>query len=161
MAIASTNPATGEGVERFEELTAGQLEDKLALAAAAAESYRLTSVEDGAGWLRAAADRLESEADDVAELIVTEMGKTLRAARQEVAKCVGGLRFQAGHGPEFLHDVDGDGESVGARRTYVTAMSSPVPSSTATPPATRRSPSAESDAVATAANCRTSACASS
>ncbi|MFF9376606.1 NADP-dependent succinic semialdehyde dehydrogenase [Streptomyces griseoluteus] len=120
MAIASTNPATGEVVERFEELTAGQLEDRLARAAAAAESYRLTSVEDRAGWLRAAADRLESEADGVAELIVTEMGKTLRAARQEVAKCVAGLRFYAEHGPEFLRDVDGDGESVGARRTYVT-----------------------------------------
>ncbi|QBJ93280.1 NADP-dependent succinic semialdehyde dehydrogenase [Streptomyces seoulensis] len=118
MAIASTNPATGEIVERFEELTAGQLEDRLARAAA--ESYRLTSVEDRAGWLRAAADHLENEADDVAELIVTEMGKTLRAARQEVAKCVAGLRFYAEHGPGFLRDVDGDGESVGARHTYVT-----------------------------------------
>ncbi|MFG3125040.1 NADP-dependent succinic semialdehyde dehydrogenase [Streptomyces sp. NPDC048201] len=120
MAIASTNPATGEVVERFEELTADQLEDRLARAAAAAESYRLTSVEDRAGWLRAAADLLESEADDVAGMIVTEMGKTLRAARQEVAKCVAGLRYYAKHGPEFLRDVEGDCESVGARRAYVT-----------------------------------------
>ncbi|WP_130337110.1 aldehyde dehydrogenase family protein [Streptomyces sp. BK022] len=46
MAIASTNPTSGEVVERFEELTADQLEDRPA---------------------RATADRLESEADDVAE----------------------------------------------------------------------------------------------
>ncbi|MEU6816685.1 NADP-dependent succinic semialdehyde dehydrogenase [Streptomyces sp. NPDC046860] len=120
MGIASTNPATGEVFERFDELTEEQLEDKLARAAAAAESYRLTSIDDRAAWLRAAADRLESEADTVAALIVSEMGKTLRAARAEVAKCVAGLRFYAERGPAFLRDVAGDGESVGARSTYVT-----------------------------------------
>ncbi|MFJ3642868.1 NADP-dependent succinic semialdehyde dehydrogenase [Streptomyces sp. NPDC090108] len=120
MAIESTNPATGEVFERFDELTAGQLEEKLARAAAAAESYRSTSVEDRAGWLRAAADRLEGEADTVAALIVSEMGKTFRAAQAEVAKCVAGLRFYAEHGPGFLQDAEGDGASVGARSTYVT-----------------------------------------
>ncbi|MFG2946409.1 NADP-dependent succinic semialdehyde dehydrogenase [Streptomyces adustus] len=120
MAIASTNPATGEVVERFDELTADQLDDKLARAAAAAASYRLTSVEDRAGWLKAAADHLEGEAGDVAALIVSEMGKTYQAARAEVAKCVSGLRFYADRGPAFLRNVDGDGGKVGARSTYVT-----------------------------------------
>ncbi|MER8017378.1 hypothetical protein ACIQ7S_28165 [Streptomyces griseoluteus] len=49
MAVASTKPTTDEVAERFDELTAGQLEDRPARAAAAAESYRLTSVEDRAG----------------------------------------------------------------------------------------------------------------
>lgn len=120
MAIASTNPVTGEVVERFDELTAEQLEDRLARAATAAGSYRLTSTEDRAGWLRSAADRLEGQTDEVAALIVSEMGKTFRSAQEEVAKCVRGLRFYAEHGPGFLRNVDGDGRGVGARSTYVT-----------------------------------------
>ncbi|MFD7873424.1 NADP-dependent succinic semialdehyde dehydrogenase [Streptomyces sp. NPDC059766] len=120
MAIATTNPATGEVVATFDELAAAELEDKLARAAAAAASYRLTDVEDRAGWLRSAADRLEADTDKVAVMIVAEMGKTYRSAQDEVAKCVRGLRFYAEHGPGYLRDVNGDGESVGARSTFVT-----------------------------------------
>lgn len=68
-----------------------------------------------------AADRLENESDAVARLLTTEMGKTLKAAREEVAKCVLGLRFYAAEVPGFLQDRQGDGQSVvGAKQTYVT-----------------------------------------
>ncbi|MFE3105060.1 NADP-dependent succinic semialdehyde dehydrogenase [Nocardia tengchongensis] len=120
MAIATTSPVTGEVLRKFDELTPEELEDKLARAAAAATSYRLTSVEQRAGWLRRAAERLEQEAQSVSRMITTEMGKTLRAAEQEVAKCVHGLRFYADQGPAFLRDVSGDAGRVGAKRTFVT-----------------------------------------
>ncbi|MFF4111895.1 NADP-dependent succinic semialdehyde dehydrogenase [Streptomyces sp. NPDC001714] len=120
MAIATTSPVTGEVLRRFDELTPEELEDKLARAAAAAASYRLTSVEQRAEWLQHAADRLEKEVESVSEMITTEMGKTFRAAEQEVAKCVHGLRFYATEGPAFLRDLEGDGERVGARQTFVT-----------------------------------------
>ncbi|MER6439525.1 NADP-dependent succinic semialdehyde dehydrogenase [Streptomyces sp. NPDC001185] len=120
MAIATTSPVTGEVIKSFDELTPDQLEDKLARAAAAAVAYRLTSVEDRAGWLDRAADRLEKDADDVSRMITTEMGKTLRAAREEVAKCVHGLRFYATEGPRFLRDLPGDAGRVGAKQTFVT-----------------------------------------
>ncbi|GAB3203442.1 NADP-dependent succinic semialdehyde dehydrogenase [Nocardia tengchongensis] len=120
MAIATTSPVTGEVLRKFDELTPEELEDKLARAAAAAISYRLTSVEQRAGWLRRAAERLEQEAQSVSRMITTEMGKTLRAAEQEVAKCVHGLRFYADQGPAFLRDVSGDAGRVGAKRTFVT-----------------------------------------
>ncbi|MFE4548827.1 aldehyde dehydrogenase family protein [Streptomyces sp. NPDC056785] len=83
-------------------------------------AYRLTSVEDRAGWLDRAADQLEKDADDVSRMITTEMGKTLRAAREEVAKCVHGLRFYATEGPGFLRDLPGDAGRVGAKQTFVT-----------------------------------------
>ena len=51
MAIAATSPVTGEILKSFDELTSEELEAKLARAAAAAESYRLTSVEQRAGWV--------------------------------------------------------------------------------------------------------------
>jgi succinate-semialdehyde dehydrogenase / glutarate-semialdehyde dehydrogenase len=120
MAIATTSPVTGEVLKSFDELSPEELEDKLARAAAAAASYRLTSVEQRAGWLNQAADNLEKDADSVSRLITTEMGKTLRAAKEEVAKCVRGLRFYAAEGPAFLKDLPGNARSVGAKQTYVT-----------------------------------------
>jgi succinate-semialdehyde dehydrogenase / glutarate-semialdehyde dehydrogenase len=120
MAIATISPVTGEVLKEFDELSAEELEDRLARAAAAASTYRLTAVEQRVGWLRAAADVLERDADEVSELITTEIGKTLRSAHQEVGKCVASLRFYADNGPTFLRDVDGAAETVGARRTYVT-----------------------------------------
>ncbi|MEU9456494.1 NADP-dependent succinic semialdehyde dehydrogenase [Streptomyces sp. NPDC048277] len=120
MAIATTDPVTGEVLKSFDELTPEQLDEKLARAAAAAAEYRLTSVEQRAGWLGRAADVLEKDADAVSRMITTEMGKTLKAAQEEVAKCVRGLRFYSAEGPGFLRDQQGDAESVGARQTFVT-----------------------------------------
>ena len=99
-------------------LTPEELEDKLARAAAAAESYRLTSVEQRAGWLAKAADNLENEADSVSKMITAEMGKTYRAAQDEVAKSVRGLRFYAEEGPGFLKALPGDGARVGGLRHH-------------------------------------------
>src|SRR5689334_24020332 len=102
MAIATVNPATGETVQTFDPLSPADLEDKLARAAAAAATYRLTSVDDRIGWLRAAADVLDRETDDVARLMTLEMGKTLSAAKAEATKCARALRYYAEHGPAFL-----------------------------------------------------------
>jgi len=120
MAIATIDPATGETVQTFDSLTPGELEDKLARAAAAARTYRLTSVEDRTGWLRAAADVLDREADEVARLMTLEMGKTLVAAKAEAAKCARALRHYAEHGPAFLQPRPADAEAVGATQAYVT-----------------------------------------
>jgi len=120
MAIQTVSPLTGEVLENFDELTPEQLEDKLARAAIAAESYRLTTIEQRVGWLRQAADHLEKQADSVSALITTEMGKTYRAAQQEVAKSVHGLRFYATHGPAYLTDLPADAAGVGAKKSFVT-----------------------------------------
>ncbi|WP_197379853.1 NADP-dependent succinic semialdehyde dehydrogenase [Mycolicibacterium mengxianglii] len=120
MAIATVSPVTGEVLKSFDELTPEQLEDKLARAAAAAAKYRLTTIEQRVEWLGRAADNLEKDADTVSKLIVTEMGKTYRAAQEEVAKCVHGLRFYAEQGPGFLRALPNEAGSVNAKQTYVT-----------------------------------------
>ncbi|SDQ05083.1 NADP-dependent succinic semialdehyde dehydrogenase [Quadrisphaera sp. DSM 44207] len=119
MAIATTNPATGETLRTFDALGEEALEDRLARAAAAFARYRLTGVEERAGWLRSAADVLEADAADVAALMTTEMGKTLAASKAEVAKCATALRYYAEHGPAFLAPRPADADAVGARRAYV------------------------------------------
>ncbi len=118
MAIATTDPRTGAVLTTFDDLTPDQLEDKLARAAAAAATYRLTSYEERAGWLRAAADVLDRRTDEIAELMTLEMGKTKKASAAEIGKCASGLRFYAEHGAAFLADEPTDAAAVGATRAY-------------------------------------------
>jgi len=118
MAIATTDPRTGEVRKRFDDLRPGELEDRLARAAAAAASYRLTSYDERAGWLRAAADVLDRRTDAVAALMSLEMGKTVQAAAAEIAKCAAACRFYAEHAAAFLADEPVDPAAVGAVRAY-------------------------------------------
>jgi succinate-semialdehyde dehydrogenase / glutarate-semialdehyde dehydrogenase len=119
MAIATINPATGETLKTYEPLSDEALEEKLSRAATARESYRLTSPQERAGWLRAAADVLDADAGAVAELMTTEMGKTLASAKAEVAKCAKALRWYAEHGPAMLEPPSRDAAAVGAQQAYV------------------------------------------
>jgi len=119
MAIATINPTTGETLKTFDPLSDAALEEKLARAAAAAASYRRTTPDQRAGWLRSAADVLDAGTDAVAELMTTEMGKTLASARAEVGKCAAALRWYAEHGPALLEPQRYDAEAVGATEAYV------------------------------------------
>ncbi len=120
MAIATVNPATGETVKTYGEMSEADVERCLAVAAAAAASYRLTSFDARAGWMRQAAGILDDEQDQIAAMMTTEMGKTLAAARQEVAKCAAACRYYATHASGFLADEAADAQAVGAARAYVT-----------------------------------------
>jgi succinate-semialdehyde dehydrogenase/glutarate-semialdehyde dehydrogenase len=119
MAIATINPTTGETIKTYEPLSDEALEEKIARAASAYAGYRLTPVEDRVRWLRSAADVLEGDTDSVAELMTTEMGKTLASAKAEVGKCVKALRYYAEHGPAFLEPERKDAAAVGAVDAYV------------------------------------------
>jgi len=118
MAIATTDPRTGQVLRTFDDLTPAELEDRLARAHAAEGSYRRTTYEQRASWLRAAADVLHRRSDEVATLMTLEMGKTKKASLAEIGKCVTGLRYYADHGAEFLADEPVDAASVGATEAY-------------------------------------------
>ena len=120
MAIATINPATGQTVKTYDEMSEADVERCLAAAAAAHQSYRLTSFDERAGWMHRAAAILDSEQDQIAAMMTTEMGKTLAAARQEVAKCANACRYYAEHAAGFLADEPADAAAVGAERAYVT-----------------------------------------
>src|SRR5215218_1986786 len=118
MAIATINPATGETLKAYEPLSEQALEEKLARAADAWARYRLTTPEQRAGWLAAAAAVLDEDEGPVAELMTTEMGKTLASAKAEVAKCAKALRWYAEHGPALLEPERKDAEAVKATEAY-------------------------------------------
>ena len=119
MAIATINPATGETLKTYDELSEAEVQRCLATAAAAHASYRLTSFADRAAWMRRAADILDDENEQIATMMVTEMGKTLVAARAEVTKCATACRYYAEHAEGYLADEPADAAAVGASGAWV------------------------------------------
>jgi succinate-semialdehyde dehydrogenase/glutarate-semialdehyde dehydrogenase len=119
VAIQTLNPATGDVLKTFDALSTEELEAKLARAAAAERSYPRTSFAERAGWMRAAADVLDADRADIARTMTTEMGKTVKSAEAEAAKCATGMRFYADHAEAFLADEPlADASAVGASRVF-------------------------------------------
>ncbi|MBZ5612829.1 MAG: NAD-dependent succinate-semialdehyde dehydrogenase [Acidobacteriia bacterium] len=116
MAIATTNPATGEVVKSFEPLTGAQIEQKLQLAASAFRSHRQTSFAERAGKMMRAAEILEKEKDECARLMTLEMGKPLKAAVGEALKSATGCRYYAEHAEKFMAD---EIVEAGAKRSFI------------------------------------------
>ena len=114
--IASINPATGETLRTFEPLIDRQVEDRLARAEAAYQSYRKTTYSDRKRWLTAAADILENERDRLGAIMTTEMGKPIGAARAEAAKCATACRYYVENGERLLADEPVD---LGAGRSFI------------------------------------------
>jgi succinate-semialdehyde dehydrogenase / glutarate-semialdehyde dehydrogenase len=116
MAIASTNPATGELLKSFEALSPDQIEQKLQLATSAFQRHRRTSFAERARMMLCAAEILEKEKDECARLMTLEMGKTLRSAAAEAAKSASGCRYYAENAERFLAD---EVVETGAKRSFI------------------------------------------
>ena len=113
---ATVTPATGEVVRRFEPLNDREIEDKLACADRAYQSYRRTSFADRARWLTRAAEILEADRDRLGRLMTLETGKPITAARAEAAKCALACRYYVEHGERLLADETVD---MGAGRACI------------------------------------------
>ena len=116
MAIATINPATGEVVKTFEALTAEQIEQKLQRAVKAFHAHRKTTFADRAAKMLRAAEILEKEKDECGRLMTLEMGKPLRAAVAEAAKCTTACRYYAENAGKFLAD---EIVETGAKRSFI------------------------------------------
>ena len=117
MAISTVNPATGEELKTFEELTGEQVEQKVQLADETFREYRKTSFEERSRMLLRAADILEEEAEDFARIMTMEMGKTFVSAVGEANKCARGCRYYAENAEKFLEEeaLDFDGARTSIR----------------------------------------------
>lgn len=102
MAIAVTNPATGEVIETFEPHDEAEVERRIAAAQSAFVALRDTTFAERAGWMRKAAELLEADVDEMARTITIEMGRPLAQSRAEVLKCARGCRFYADNAEDFL-----------------------------------------------------------
>ena len=116
MAIATTNPATGEVLKTFDPLTASQIEAKLALAAQTFTTFKKLPFAARAAMMNKAADLLEAEKEAIAKLMTLEMGKTFKSAVDEAVKCAWACRYYAEKAEKFLADEIVD---TGAAKSYV------------------------------------------
>jgi succinate-semialdehyde dehydrogenase / glutarate-semialdehyde dehydrogenase len=116
-AIASINPATGQTIRTFSPISDQELEAKLQLAVDAYERHRQTPIRERTRMLGRAAEILEREKEDFGRLMVTEMGKTLKAAVEEATKCAWGCRYYVENAERFLADEPVD---TGAAKTFIT-----------------------------------------
>src|SRR4029079_7913635 len=113
--MLSKNPATGEELARFDELSPHELETKLERARAAFARHRRKSfAERGAAMTRAAAI-LERDKQRVGALMTQEMGKTLKSAIAEAEKCASACRYYAEHAERHLAD---DAVATDAAKSY-------------------------------------------
>src|SRR5947208_14174343 len=97
MSIRSINPATGETLKSFDELSEPQIDESLTRAANAFRNSRRTRLADRSSMMLRVAEILENEKNDFARLMTAEMGKPLKAAVQEAEKCAWVGRYYAGH----------------------------------------------------------------
>jgi succinate-semialdehyde dehydrogenase / glutarate-semialdehyde dehydrogenase len=104
MAIATINPATGQLLKTFAQLSDAQIAEKLQRASGAFSEYRKLSFAARAGMMVKAAAILDQEKEAFGRLMTTEMGKPFRAAVDEAAKCAWACRYYAENAERFLAD---------------------------------------------------------
>jgi succinate-semialdehyde dehydrogenase / glutarate-semialdehyde dehydrogenase len=99
--ISSINPATGDTLRTYDEHSDGEIEERIARAAATFTRWRVSAVAERAAILRRAAELLEERKDAYGRLMTLEMGKPLRAGVEEAVKCAWGCRYYADHAAAF------------------------------------------------------------
>jgi succinate-semialdehyde dehydrogenase/glutarate-semialdehyde dehydrogenase len=102
MAIESVNPASGETIRTYEELTPSAASDIVDRVHEAFLEWRRTAFAARATALRAAARQLRDRTESHARLMALEMGKPLREGRAEVEKCAWVCEYYAEHAEGFL-----------------------------------------------------------
>jgi succinate-semialdehyde dehydrogenase / glutarate-semialdehyde dehydrogenase len=116
MAIATINPATGQVMKSFDALSGAAIEAKLQKAIETFATYRHVPFAQRAVWMLKAASILENEKEAFAKVMTTEMGKTLRSAVDEAAKCAWVCRYYAENAEGFLAD---EVIETGAKKSYI------------------------------------------
>ncbi|HVU47503.1 MAG TPA: aldehyde dehydrogenase family protein, partial [Terracidiphilus sp.] len=116
MSIATVNPATGEVIREFPELSDKEIEQKIRRAWATYQEYRKTPLAERARLLSRAAEILERDKEKFGRTMTLEMGKTLKSAIAEAAKCATACRYYAENGEKLLAD---EVVETGAKRSFV------------------------------------------
>ncbi|MCX4913245.1 MULTISPECIES: NADP-dependent succinic semialdehyde dehydrogenase [unclassified Streptomyces] len=122
MAIATVNPANGETLKTYDALGAEEIERRLAAAEATFRSYRTTSFAERARLMHRAAELLEQDQDEIGRVMTVEMGKPVKQARAEAAKCAKAMHWYADRAEGLLadeHPDAADAKDSGASRVLV------------------------------------------
>jgi succinate-semialdehyde dehydrogenase/glutarate-semialdehyde dehydrogenase len=116
MTLKSINPATEDILKEFTPLTGAQIDQALDRAVETFQSYHRISFAERSQWMLNAAEILESGQEKFGRLMTTEMGKPIKAARAEAAKCAWACRYYAENAERFLAAED---VQTNASRSYI------------------------------------------
>src|SRR5437588_1800841 len=116
MAIASTNPATGEKLKEFSAFSGAEIEKRLKRAEHAFQQHRREFFPTRAQLIVSFSTFLDREKKELARTMTLEMGKLFRASVEEIEKCERGCRYYAENAERFLED---EAAQTNARRSYV------------------------------------------
>lgn len=122
MPIATVNPANGETLKTYEAMGEEEIERRLQLAEATFRTYRMSRFVDRGRLLLQAANLLDEDQQDIGRIMTTEMGKPVKQARAEAAKCARAMRWYAEHAEALLADeepAESDVTDSGASRVRV------------------------------------------
>jgi len=114
--MTSVNPATGEVLGRYDELSDPELEARLARAAQTFRAWRRRPFAERATSAARAGEVLEQRKEHWGRLMTLEMGKTFKSAVAEAEKCAWACRFYAENAERFLADEE---VKASATRSYV------------------------------------------
>jgi succinate-semialdehyde dehydrogenase / glutarate-semialdehyde dehydrogenase len=111
--ITSLNPATGEEIRRYPEMTPDEVNAAINAAHEAYRSWRERSFSQRAAPMKQAAEILRERAGEYAVLMAEEMGKPVRDGRAEAEKCAWVCDYYADNAAAFLgrEDVTTDASS--------------------------------------------------
>src|SRR5689334_21761173 len=102
MTIEAINPATGERLQSYDEISISDAHQAVEAAHEAFLEWRRTSLTTRASLMRAAAQILRRNAVEYGRLMAQEMGKPVRQGVAEAEKCAFGCDFFAEHAGQFL-----------------------------------------------------------
>ncbi len=117
MPIISHNPATGQDIQKFEELTDVKIKEKIAKATIAFQVYKKTSITKRAELLRKVAVHLREHKTEYGRLITEEIGRPITPSIAEIEKCAWVCEYYADHGERMLEKEVIQTE---AKESYVT-----------------------------------------
>ncbi|WP_394730317.1 NAD-dependent succinate-semialdehyde dehydrogenase [Altererythrobacter sp. GH1-8] len=118
--ITTTNPATGERLASYEELSADQIDARLARADSAYREWRKSSLAERSVLLETLARVYDANTNRLARQASLEMGKTFASAKAEIAKCAQLFRHMAQAGPAMLEPLSFDlGEDGNAQARWL------------------------------------------
>ena len=118
MSYAVTNPATGETVKTYPTITDAELDAAIAAADEAHRGWsKSTTVEERAALIRRVGELHLERRQELAEIIVREMGKPIEQALGEADFAAAIYEYYADHASEFLEDepirlLAGEGSAV-------------------------------------------------
>jgi len=104
MTVESVNPWTGAVEYRYDYQDAGTVEAALEASRRAFEPWAALPLEKRGEYVKRIGEALRARREDIATIMVSEMGKLRREALAEIEKCAGACDYYAGNASKYLHE---------------------------------------------------------